>query len=815
MRISEYVNAIEPRPKLKLPTREILLLNGLTVEGETEEGVEKLHNAIEVFLRQIPFEYPLKFVMIGKRGEIKIKKRGGEKRRKFLEKLERYYNAFVNAREIKLYAMLPEGREENRITKISLNSLGLKFTDGYKDFLKDLSEAMMGQEDFSFVIEEWERGVRVVNRVTGKERWGVVLPLISSPEITYPFHISLIKTLTDDFVFSVSFKKVPVHRFRTQLEAKRKYLEGQKGEHIEEIRRELAELAKELALGRENLFYSVAFLAVFKDTKEEAIEKAKEIEFELKKSGLEFISEGTAESQVFINLFEEDFRHLEQYGYVRKMITSAFACMLPLATPPKGAKEGMPLLTESFTVFYLDFYEKMPPNATIIGQMGSGKSFLCQNIALHMDYVIFVEKIQGDEGSYAVFTKAFDGEYYPIALERPVSINPFGNTIYTVDSIAFIEKALGEDYREYSNKDLILLQDIMNERFFEKEKLTKEEIIKTLEEYEGTEFLIYKIKSKNFEEWKVKIKIDREKLGRIKSILKLMYELGERGKVDSAIVEKIALITYERVVGKGKRKAERELLMSDFVETAKMLYEETKEEIYSSLAERWFTYTKGGTYGEFFDRPCDLKLSEFVYFEVRPDDKELLPLIVMSIATNAVEWFSKPNMADKKKGLIIDEAWYFIQNPVSREFIKEALRTYRKKGIFMALASQKPEEFAIEGISELCPYQFFLYTQQNAHERIAQTFSLNETEKEILSLIKPPAEYRFAFAKTYLKTPYENGGIREKGMFYVISSREFYWIATTHPPDKVKREEYKNRYGSLAKAIEQLAAEDMAKAFRG
>jgi len=177
-----------------------------------------------------------------------------------------------------------------------------------------------------------------------------------------------------------------------------------------------------------------------------------------------------------------------------------------------------------------------------------------------------------------------------------------------------------------------------------------------------------------------------------------------------------------------------------------------------------------------------------------------------------VKWFSRPEMQDKTKGIILDEAWVILEDPSLIKFVEEAFRTYRKKGIFIMIASQFASDVSVgtgEIVKKSCPYQIFLYSQDV--EEVARLFDFTDAERELYKHVRPPRDYNYKYSLFYMRTPYQTKAGREQGLFFLIPSREFYWTATTHPQDKVKREQYKNFYKSLAKAIEVLAQEDMAK----
>jgi type IV secretory pathway VirB4 component len=218
-----------------------------------------------------------------------------------------------------------------------------------------------------------------------------------------------------------------------------------------------------------------------------------------------------------------------------------------------------------------------------------------------------------------------------------------------------------------------------------------------------------------------------------------------------------------------------------------------------------------GTYGNFFDRPSSIDFKSHVFFELRTTDRELLPIVLLSILTWMVKWFSLPHMQDKSKGIILDEAWAILEDPALVKFVEEAFRTYRKKGIFIMIASQFASDVSV-GVGEIvkksCPYQVFLYSQDA--DEVARLFDFTDAELQLLKQIRPPRDYEYKYSLLYMRTPYQTKAGKEQGLFFLIPSREFYWTATTHPQDRVKREQYKNFYKSLAKAIEVLAQEDLS-----
>ena len=491
---------------------------------------------------------------------------------------------------------------------------------------------------------------------------------------------------------------------------------------------------------------------------------------------------------------------------VRKYISDAFAQMLPVSTLIKGAKAGTGALffNNGQEAVYLNLYEVLPPNMTVLGQMGAGKSVFLSYMGTTVDMITYLEKIQEGEGSYKNLVEFFGGVYHPIAKARPKSLAPFGNTIMSIDEIAFVED-LGYSFEQFSDADLVLMREVLNHTFFERTPnvLTKEEIIKAFKEYPNTEFIVYQLENAKWKDdkWEVKYTEDKDKMSTLQTLFNLMLHLGGIDDVDPAELGEIIRTTYQRKAEQYNGIfAPRELLMRDFVETAQVLKKD-------KIATRLSAYTMKGVYGQFFDAPSRMVMKRHMFFELRDNDEELLPVAVMSILTNIVKYYSKPEHFHLKKGIALDEAWLFINHPLIVDWLEEGVRTYRKKGIFLIFASQLAKDFtagAGEFLKGTSPYNVFLFSQE--HSKIKEAFELTDGEYEILRTIKRPKDYGYKYSKFYCITPYKEG--EERGTLYFVPSRVFYWLTTTDPQDRKKREMYKNKYKDMYTAIKKLAEED-------
>lgn len=765
-----------------------LKLEGPVVEGSVSYGdfLEKF----EKFMHGLPYSLPLRMVVIKRL--ISLSELKGF--RNWLQ--ERQYQWF-EAHELyrRDVFLLVEGKPQDvKLVKDGLEACGIRVELSFGEFYSALASLYGGDvgEPFSEPVEELEGGILK----TG-QRHGLIYYMTKAPERVFPSGLLRFNP-SKEYLLVLGFEKLTSEEVQLEFGKRLRLFELQAREGKDlvktEVMKELIEQSKDIGLGRNPLYAVSGFIKVF-GAYRELLKEKKKMEFGMKMLELPFESEDTTNLEAFKLLFRFDRKYLQEFGLVRYIPQSSLSWLVAPVRQARGMKEGVVFINSVGEPFYLDI-RVPPPNMLVIGQMGSGKSVFLQHFAMYQDYVIFVEKIMEGEGSYTVFTKMLSEEgYYPVALDRPLSINPFGKSIHTVDVIRLLED-LGYDYREFTEADLVLLENLFSD--WEGSEVDLEGLLRRLEDIPSGAFLRKLInegmRKKGIRRWKVEYDLDRDRLLFIKTLLSMAYKLGKGDEVDPSIIEEVVIEAYRQAGG------QREVLMSDFVKVARELG-------YEDVAHRLRTYTMEGTYGHFFDRPSQLKFTPYCFFELRTSDRELLPLVLLSILTWMVKWYSRPELMDKTKGIILDEAWAILEDPSLVKFVEEAFRTYRKKGIFIAIASQFATDFASgtgEVVKRSCPYQVFLFSQ-NAEE-VGALFDFIPEELALYKQVRPPRDYQYRFSLFYMRTPYERG--TEKGLFMLLPCREFYWISTTKPEDRVKREEYKNRYGSLEEAIRALSRED-------
>ena len=93
---------------------------------------------------------------------------------------------------------------------------------------------------------------------------------------------------------------------------------------------------------------------------------------------------------------------------------------------------------------------------------------------------------------------------------------------------------------------------------------------------------------------------------------------------------------------------------------------------------------------------------------------------------------------------VIDEAWRFLKNPIIRNYVTEALKTWRKKNACVLLATQSSEDLERSEILrvaiESCPTKVFLANPNIERNVYRELFHLNETEAERIETLIPRHE---------------------------------------------------------------------------
>jgi len=216
------------------------------------------------------------------------------------------------------------------------------------------------------------------------------------------------------------------------------------------------------------------------------------------------------------------------------------------------------------------------------------------------------------------------------------------------------------------------------------------------------------------------------------------------------------------------------------------------------LSDALAKWMRGGQFGFLFDNPQDtISFSRFQCFDFQQMSRypELLEPLLFYILHRANDVIANRDISPTFKAFFIDEAWVFLRNPSIRQYVSEALKTWRKHNAAMILSTQSLDELKrsqlLDVIVESCATKIFLANPDMDQDLYRRQFHLNDTEVESISSLLPKRQF-------LIKTP-ELAKVANLNV-----DRRSYWLYTNDPYDNQKRKEAFDTYG-FEKGLEVLA----------
>jgi len=213
----------------------------------------------------------------------------------------------------------------------------------------------------------------------------------------------------------------------------------------------------------------------------------------------------------------------------------------------------------------------------------------------------------------------------------------------------------------------------------------------------------------------------------VKGLVRLM--LGDLNHTEDSIVDRALLETYAKkdITPDADLSAVESPVMQDFEEVLEGI------EGGADLAMRLRKYTEG-TFAGILNNPTNVKLdNQLVCFSVRDLEDELRPLAIYTII-NYIWNIVRSEL--KKRILVIDEAWWLMQNEDSAKFIYALVKRCRKYYLGVTTITQDVNDFLRspygQAIVTNSSLQLLLKQSPAAIDLIQKTFVLTEGEKYLL-----------------------------------------------------------------------------------
>ncbi len=254
-----------------------------------------------------------------------------------------------------------------------------------------------------------------------------------------------------------------------------------------------------------------------------------------------------------------------------------------------------------------------------------------------------------------------------------------------------------------------------------------------------------------------------------------------------------------------------EFLRDEFTEVLKLDKVKDKDFDISNFLYVLQPYYKGGEFDYLLnaDKNLDLLSQRFIVFELDniKDHPILFPVVTIIIMEVFISKMRK--LKGVRKMILIEEAWKAIAKEGMAEYIKYLFKTVRKFYGEAVVVTQEVEDIisspvvkqAIINNSD-CKILLDQSKYQNKFDQIQDLLGLTEKEKAmVLSINKandPSKKYKEVFISL--------GGMLSK-VYRTEVSPEEYLAYTTEESEKIKVQQYSQKYGSMKKGIAVLASE--------
>lgn len=213
----------------------------------------------------------------------------------------------------------------------------------------------------------------------------------------------------------------------------------------------------------------------------------------------------------------------------------------------------------------------------------------------------------------------------------------------------------------------------------------------------------------------------------LKSLLRLM--LGELTHEEDSIIDRALLETYAKkdITPDSDLSKVEPPLMKDFEEVLSGM--QGAEE----LVQRLKKYTEG-TFAGLFNSPTNIEVSnQLVVFSVRDLEDELRPIGISTIVSFI---WNVVRSSLKKRLLVIDEAWWLMQNEDSAKFIYALVKRCRKYYLGVTTITQDVSDFLRspygQAIVNNSALQLLMKQSPAGIDIVAKTFLLTQGEKYLL-----------------------------------------------------------------------------------
>jgi len=291
-----------------------------------------------------------------------------------------------------------------------------------------------------------------------------------------------------------------------------------------------------------------------------------------------------------------------------------------------------------------------------------------------------------------------------------------------------------------------------------------------------------------------------EKRLSLMDLFQIMF--GDINELQKAILDRAIDMTYNnRGITRDDYESHVPPTMGELYNMLKKLDKDAVQQekvTYRALMNRIHMYTKDGVFG-FLDRQTEINFdNNFVCFNIGNMPKQVKP-VVMYLVLDYV--FMRMKNSNKRKLLVVDEAWSMLQTAEESSYIFEIVKTCRKYNLGLMMITQDVADLvaskAGHAVLANTSYTFLLRQKPAVIQNVSKTFNLSQTEKEFIISAK------LGSGILILENDHQE--------LEVIASPEEHKLITTNPDEMIKMSEKKKLKDTGIKKEDERADLDLNK----
>jgi type IV secretion system protein TrbE len=217
-----------------------------------------------------------------------------------------------------------------------------------------------------------------------------------------------------------------------------------------------------------------------------------------------------------------------------------------------------------------------------------------------------------------------------------------------------------------------------------------------------------------------------------------------------------------------------------------------------SVAQRLRRWIQGEQYGEWFDHVDDtVTFSELQYIDFEGMERlgVVLEPLLFYLLHRVNDFVLDPSLGTRLKLAVVDEAWLFLRNRTTCDYIVSAMRTWRKRNAGMILSTQSLVDLSaadvFQPVLDSCPTKLLLSSPALNAKFYIEALRLNEVEIDKVRQLAPKRQ--FLLKRDTLS----------KVLNLETDSRS-YWLFTTNAYEAKRRQELVDAVG-LTAALDSLS----------